>query len=131
MSASEFLHDWFDRLAESGFTADVFLGALSDDLVWTATGSSPISGTYTGKAAYVDGIYRRLDEKLASWPRPTVERIVAEGDWGAVQFTSTGGLGKNGTDYNMRYCWVIHVEADRVTEVIGYYDTAMVRDLFA
>ncbi len=77
-----FLHGWFDRLAESGWTAEVFLAALSDDLVWTATGSSPISGTYRGLQAYTDGIYRRLDERLESWPRPTVERIIADGDWG-------------------------------------------------
>lgn len=47
-----------------------------------------------------------------------------------VEFSSTGGRGKNGTDYNMRYCWVIHVEDDKVTEVIGYYDTSTVQALF-
>lgn len=125
-----FLHDWFNRLAESGWTTEVFLGALADDLVWTATGTSPISGTYRGLEAYTDGIYRRLDERLASWPRPTVEKVIAEGEWGVVEFSSTGGRGKNGIDYNMRYCWIIHVEDDRVTEVIGYYDTSTVDALF-
>jgi ketosteroid isomerase-like protein len=48
---STFLREWFDRLAESGWTAEVFLAALSPDLVWTATGSSPISGTYRGLEA--------------------------------------------------------------------------------
>ncbi len=126
-----FLRSWFDRLAESGWTAEIFLGALSNDLVWTATGSSPISGTYRGLRAYTDGIYRRLDERLESWPRPTVEKIIADGDWGVVEFSSTGGRGKNGIDYNMRYCWIIPVEAERVTEVIGYFDTSTVNALFA
>jgi uncharacterized protein len=126
-----FLRDWFQRLAESGWTAEVFLAALSEDLVWTATGTSPISGTYRGRKAYVDGIYRRLDEKLESWPRPAVERVVAEGEWGVVEFSSTGGRGRNGIDYNMRYCWVMRVEHDLVTEVIGYYDTSTVDALFA
>ncbi len=126
-----FLRSWFDRLAESGWTAEVFLDALSEDLVWTATGSSPISGTYRGREAYIDGIYRRLDERLETWPRPTVERVVADGEWGVVEFSSTGGRGKNGIDYNMRYCWVMHVEGELVTEVIGYYDTSTVKALFA
>ena len=126
-----FLRDWFDRLALAGWTAEVFLDALSEDLVWTATGSSLISGTYRGRDAYIDGVYRPLDERLESWPRPAVERIVAEGDWGVVEFSSTGGRGKNGIDYNMRYCWIIHVENELVTEVIGYYDTSTVSALFA
>lgn len=130
-SAGTFLHRWFDRLAETGWTAEVFLDALAQDLVWTATGTSPISGTYHGRDAYIDGIYRRLNERLASWPRPHVERILGDGQWGMVEFSSTGGLGKNGTDYNMRYCWVIHVVNDRVAEVVGYYDTQTVTALFA
>jgi uncharacterized protein len=130
-NAGAFLRTWFGRLAETGWTAEVFLGGLAEDLVWTATGTSPVSGTYRGRDAYIDGIYLRLDERLASWPRPRVERIIADGEWGVVEFTSTGGLGKNGTDYNMRYCWVIHVADDRIVEVVGYYDTQTVTALFA
>lgn len=130
-NAGAFLQAWFSRLAETGWTAEVFLGALAEDLVWTATGTSPISGTYRGRDAYVDGIFRRLDERLASWPRPRVERIVADGEWGVVEFSSAGGRGKNGIGYNMRYCWVIRVVDDRVVEVTGYYDTQTVTALFA
>ncbi len=38
---------------------------------------------------------------------------------------------KNGTDYNMRYCWIIHVLDDRVVKVVGYYYTQTVAALFA
>ena len=130
-NAGPFLRHWFGRLTETGWTPEVFLDALAEDLIWTATGTSPISGTYRGRDAYIEGIYRRLDERLASWPRPHVERIIADGQWGVVEFSSTGGRGKNGTDYNMRYCWIIHVMNDRVVEVVGYYDTQTVTALFA
>jgi len=130
-NAGTFLRRWFARLAETGWTAEIFLGALAEDVVWTATGTSPIAGTYRGRDAYIDGIYRRLDERLARWPRPQVERIISDGQWGVVEFSSTEGLGKNGTDYTMRYCWVIHVVEDRVVEVVGYYDTQTVTALFA
>lgn len=131
IQAGPFLRDWFARLAESGWTAEVFLAALDKDVIWTATGNSPISGTYRGREAYVEGIYRRLDARLICWPLAHVERIVADGAWGVVEFSSTGGLGTNGTDYNMRYCWVIHVSDTGVDEVIGYYDQQKVAELFA
>jgi uncharacterized protein len=129
--AGRFLTDWFDRLAREGWSADVFLAALSPDLVWTATGTSPVAGRYVGLEAYVEGVYRRLDERLEHWPVPHVERIIAQGDWGVVEFSSTDGVGKNGTDYSMRYCWLIRIVAGRVAEVVGYYDTQKVVELFA
>jgi uncharacterized protein len=129
--AGDFLRNWFGRLAESGWTAEVFLAALADDLVWTATGTSPVSGVFHGKEEYVDKVYRPLDERLVTWPKPVVERIVAEGEWGVVQFGSRGGPGKNGTDYNMRYCWAMRVNDGLVREVVGYYDTAKVAELFS
>jgi ketosteroid isomerase-like protein len=125
-----FLHDWFRRLAENGWTSGVFLAHLSEDIVWTATGSSPVSGTFRGLQAYTVGVFRKLDERLASRPTPKVERILVDGDWGVVEFTSTGGLGKNGTDYNMRYCWLMHITGEKVDQVIGYHDQLKVAELF-
>jgi uncharacterized protein len=126
-----FLTDWFDRLAATGFDASVFLDALADDLVWTATGESPVSGTFHGKQAYADGIWRRLDERLARWPRAQVLRILADGEWATVEFDGVDGLGHNGTDYSMRYCWLLRVQDDRIHEVIGYYDQTKVTELFS
>lgn len=131
VDTATFLNEWFNRLTNSGWTAEVFLDVLADDLIWTATGSSPVSGEFHGKAAYIANVYQPLDEHLVSWPKPIVERIIADGDWGVVQFTSTGGRGHNGTDYNMRYCWAMRRAGRQIVEVIGYYDTAKVVELFA
>ena len=126
-----FLTDWFDRLAASGFSGEVFLGALSDDLVWTATGESPVSGTFRGKQAYADGIWRKLDDRLERWPRARVLRMIVDGEWATVEFDGVDGLGRNGTDYSMRYCWLLRVVGSQVVEVIGYYDQVKVNALFA
>jgi uncharacterized protein len=107
------------------------LDALADDLEWTVTGSTPISGTYRGKADYVTRCFCRLDERLARWPDATVEEIVVDGDVAVVFFTGTGGLGHNGTDYAMRYCWRMHVAAGRVDHVTGYIDGVVVNQLFS
>jgi ketosteroid isomerase-like protein len=44
----------------------IFLDALANDLTWTATGSSPTSGTYHGKQEYLEKVYRALDERLVA-----------------------------------------------------------------
>jgi uncharacterized protein len=128
--AGPFLRDWFARMAAKGFSAEVFLAGLAPDLVWTVTGTSPISGTYRGLRAYTEGVFRPLDERLVRWPNPVVERIVAEGEWGVVEFRGEGGVGRNGCDYSMQYCWSMHVHGDLVREVIGYYDQHKVAELF-
>ena len=125
-----FLVDWFARLERSGFDGGVFLGALSDDLIWTATGTSPVSGTFQGKQSYIDNVWRPLDDHLARWPRANVVRILADGEWAVVEFHGVGGLGRNGTDYTLQYCWVIRVVNDLVREVVGYYDQVKVNELF-
>ena len=126
-----FLTDWFDQLEATGFDGTVFLGALSDDLVWTATGNSPVSGTFRGKQAYIDGVWRGLDSHLVTWPKAEVQRILADGEWAVVEFHGVGGLGRNGTDYTLQYCWVLRVVEDLIVEVVGYYDQVKVAELFA
>jgi ketosteroid isomerase-like protein len=126
-----FLTDWFDQLEATGFDGGVFLGALSDDLVWTATGTSPVSGTFRGKQAYIDGVWHPLDDHLTTWPKAEVQRILADGEWAVVEFHGVGGVGRNGTDYTLQYCWVVRVVEDRIVEVIGYYDQVKVAELFA
>ena len=127
----DFLVDWFARLTDSGFDGAVFTGSLAEDVVWTATGHSPISGTCHGLAEYLEKIYRPLDERLTRWPRPQVLRILVDGQWGLVEFSGVGGLGRNGTDYSMRYCWLLRVVDGKVREVVGYYDQGKVAELFA
>jgi hypothetical protein len=39
---------------------------LADDLVWVATGSSPVAGTYKGKQVYLEKIIKRLGDRLQS-----------------------------------------------------------------
>ena len=126
-----FLTEWFARLEASGFDGGVFLGALSDDLVWTATGESPVSGTFRGKQSYVDNVWRPLDDHLSKWPKAHVLRILADGEWAVVEFRGVGGVGRNGTDYTLQYCWVLRVVDDYVREVVGYYDQVKVAELFA
>ena len=68
-----FIQELFSSVAQDNFGAS-FGAALSDNLVWTVTGSSPIAGTYNGKSTYMKQVSQavglperaRLDESLTT-----------------------------------------------------------------
>ena len=65
------IRDLFADISQEGWSTK-FNNALADDLVWIATGSSPVAGVYVGKQEYLEKIISRLDERLQSWPKPVV-----------------------------------------------------------
>ena len=124
------LSDVFATVAESGFGA-TFLDRLAEDLVFTATGTSPLAGRYTSKAEYQEKVLARLHERLATPIRPTIEQLLVDGEWATVRFRSDGVHGHNGADFSMQYCWLIRVVDERIVEIIGFYDAKKMLDLFA
>jgi ketosteroid isomerase-like protein len=53
-----FLTPLFSSIDDKGF-GDSFRAALSEDLTWTATGSSPLAGVYRSKQASRKALYCR------------------------------------------------------------------------
>jgi len=129
-STRPFLEKLFAKISETGFQ-EPFLASLSDDVIWRATGDSPLAGVYRGKSEYIDKVLKPLHNQLVASPRPTVDRIIVEGDWAAVQFTSEGARAHNGADFSMTYCWLIKVVDERIVEVVGFYDQKKMYDIFA
>ena len=125
-----FVESLFTDVALDNF-GQSFSQALSDDLVWTVTGSSPIAGTYNGKQVYIDQVLTPLRNVLESLPVPIVEHIFADCDWATVNWYSEGVRGKNGANYDMQYCWLMRVENDKIVEVKGFYDGQKVAAVFA
>ncbi|MFK4548208.1 ketosteroid isomerase-like protein [Streptomyces tendae] len=120
----------FADVPQSGFT-ERFTEALADDLVFTATGTSPVAGRYESKTEYQTNVLARLHERLATPIRARVEQVIVEGEWATVRFRSHGVQGVNGIDFSMEYCWLIRVVDGRITEITGFYDTKKMNDLFA
>lgn len=109
-----------------------FFDALAPDLIWTAKGSTPISGTATSKADYLERIYEPLLSIFGGPTRCEIVRIVAEGNLVVVEWRGeTPTLA--GPDYVNDYCWIIRVSPDAtsIQEVVGYFDTARVERLLA
>lgn len=110
-----FIESLFSAVALDNFGAS-FATALSDNLVWTVTGSSPIAGRYEGKQVYLDEVLTPLRAVLESLPVPIVEHVIVDGKWCTVVWRSEGVRGKNGADYDMKYAWVMRVEDEGVME---------------
>jgi uncharacterized protein len=124
------LGEVFSGVSEHGF-GSAFLDALADDLVFTATGSSPLAGRYTSKAEYQDRVLERLHERLTTPLRPAIEQMLVDGEWATVRFRTEGVRGHNGADFSMQYCWLLRVVDGRIVEIVGFYDTKKMVDLFA
>jgi ketosteroid isomerase-like protein len=129
-STRETLDRVFRGVHERGF-GEEFLAALSDDLRFTATGSSPLAGHYTSKTEYQTKVLARLHQRLATPIRPAIEQTLVDGEWACVRFRSEGVHGINGADFSMQYCWLLRVQDGSITEIVGFYDTKKMAELFA
>jgi len=128
MNAKELVHDLF-RKWEAGDSSG-FFAAVADDVVWTAMGSTAISGISHSKAAYMAKTYLPLQAVFAGSTSCKLKRITAEGDRVVAEWHGETPLAKGGV-YANDYCWIVRVTGEKLTEVTGYFDTAVVNTLFA
>ena len=71
-----------------------------------------------------------MAEKLATPIQPTLRHVIADGNMVALVFDGRA-TGKNSTDYQQTYCWVLRVENGRIREGTAYLDTELISKLFA
>ena len=127
--AKDFIQRVFQQW-EEGDSAS-FFAALAPDVVWTAKGTTPISGTVHGKQEYMEKVYQPLLKVFTGPTKCLVRRIVGEGDTVVVEWHGETPT-KSGT-YSQDYCWLIRVREDgnAIAEVTGYFDTARVAALLS
>lgn len=130
MANGDFIRELFDDVSRSGF-GEAFFNSLSDDIIFHATGTSPVAGRYVGKQSYMENVLKPIKEHLASMPVPIIDKILVEGDWASILFHSENVYGKNGSDFSMMYCWFVHFVDGRIIEIIGFYDQKKIIDIFA
>lgn len=108
---------------------DTCLALLSDDVVWTNTGSTRFSGTFSGKQALLEQLLGPLFGQLKAGIRSEIEGLTAEGD---IVVAQTSGVAEtlDGTPYNNTYCQVIRIADGKIAEVKEYFDTALVNSVF-
>jgi uncharacterized protein (TIGR02246 family) len=120
MTNKQLLQDAFAALARGDGSR--FTGLFADDFTWTITGTTPWSGSYSGRQA----VWRELlNPLLAQFAGPYTNRavrFVAEDDLVVVECrghveTTTGKT------YANSYCYVCRFADGRLRELVEYMDT--------
>lgn len=95
---------------------------LADDAVWVVAGSSPYSGTYRTREAFMEDAVKPITDKLATPIVPTVRQIVAQGPNVVVHWDGQA-TAKDGSRYENSYSWHMQLENGRITRVTAFLDT--------
>ena len=95
---------------------------LADDAVWVVAGSSPYSGTYPTREAFMEDAVKPITDKLATPIVPTVRQIVAQGPYVVVHWDGQA-TAKDGSRYENSYSWHMQLENGRITRVTAFLDT--------
>jgi len=95
---------------------------LADDAVWVVAGSSPYSGTYPTREAFMEDAVKPITDKLATPIVPTVRQIVAQGSYVVVHWDGQA-TAKDGSRYENSYSWHMQLENGRITRVTAFLDT--------
>ena len=107
------------------------LSLTSEDFAWTITGTTAVSGTYTGAAA-IEGLLAQIAEVIdfEQEVRLQIEELIAEGDK-VVARVAGKTTAKSGKPYNNTYCHVFTVRDGKIQADLEYLDTALVDDLMS
>ncbi|HEU0223797.1 MAG TPA: nuclear transport factor 2 family protein, partial [Steroidobacteraceae bacterium] len=100
------------------------LGYLADDVVWTNIGSTRYSGSFRGKSTLVAELLQPVFGQLKAGIVSTVDNLIAEGEYVAVQSRGTAET-TDGKPYNNTYCHVFRIVSGRIAEVTEYLDTQL------
>ncbi len=95
---------------------------LADDAVWVVASSSPYSGTYRTREAFMEDAVKPITDKLATPIVPTVRQIVAQGPNVVVHWDGQA-TAKDGSRYENSYSWHMQLENGRITRVTAFLDT--------
>jgi hypothetical protein len=106
-----------------------FFELLSEDVTWTIAGNSAFSRTYVGKKEFMAAVIAPLNARLASVIVPKVRRIYSDGDTVIALWDGTARA-SDGQPYNNTYAWFMKFKDDRIVDVVAFFDTGELLDLW-
>lgn len=106
-----------------------YLSFMAEDVKITYFGDHVFSGTYIGKADFLQNFVPALRSRLEGGIKLQIKNIIAENDQVVVECDGEAKT-KTGLDYNNLYCIVLRLKNNKVTEVREYMDTALTRAVF-
>ena len=108
---------------------NAFWRLLADDVQYSVIGTTPVSGTYDGRRAFLEGALRPMAARLSEGSRPLEYDIVAEGSRVVLMWSGKGVM-QSGAPYHQSYCWVLDVSDGLIRRIRAYLDTELVTALF-
>lgn len=116
----------FEELAAGNSRA--LLNRTAENARWTVTGSCPVSGVYHSRQEFYEKALAAITKLLTARVRPTVRRILGEGDLVVLEWCGES-TAKVGIPYNNEYCWILTLRGGEIVEGVIYCDTALVSRL--
>ena len=102
---------------------------LADDASWTIVGTTPVSGTYPSRQAFLDTVIAPFSARMATPLVPTVRALYAEGDT-VIAYFEGAGTAKDGRPYFNVYTWYLTMRDGKVVEVTAFFDTVEFNDFW-
>lgn len=102
---------------------------LADDAQWTITGRSLASRAYPDKAAFMNQVIHPFNARMAKPLRPTVRKLLAEGDT-VIVFFDAEGTALDGQPYVNTYTWIMEMRGGQAVKVWAFFDAIAFDDLW-
>ncbi|MEO1105434.1 MAG: nuclear transport factor 2 family protein, partial [Pseudomonadota bacterium] len=99
----------------------VFGDILAPNIKWTILGSSPVAGTYTDLAVFIEEAARPVTSRLTSPLLPKVHDIWAVDDTVIIRWDGSAPTTGGGT-YENQFLWIFTMEDGLVTEAEAFLD---------
>lgn len=119
------------RFFEAGNRGDMetCMDLIADNIVWRNSGTTPLSGTFRGKAELQEKLLGPLFGGLKEGIRMTEHRLIAEDDCVVAEVSGFAET-LDGRPYNNTYCWVVVIRDGKFAELTEYMDTELVSSTF-
>lgn len=99
-----------------------FFDLLDDDAIWTVSGRSPVSGTYNGKADFMERAVKPIIGKFKSPLKPVLISLTEDDTFVWLHFKASA---KTVTDdiYENTYVWKMQLENGKIIKGTAFLDT--------
>ncbi len=117
----------FEYISASNMAGAV--GTLTDDCVWTVPGRPErlaLAGPMDKKA--ITALFATISGAMPTGLKIKAKSFICEGDWVAVEATSTGDV-VNGRTYQNQYHFAMRIRDGKVAQVNEYCDTLNIKEV--
>ena len=95
---------------------------LADDAIWTITGHSLASRTYTGREDFMSRVIRPFNARMKTPLRPTVRSAHTDGDKVILLFDAQG-TARDGLPYVNTYAWFLDMRDGKIVRAQAFFDS--------